>query len=138
MGYKFRIEYKPRATNRVADALSRRADDQPEEIDEASLFMVVSQPMPDILELLRVDVRTISELTDLCASIEAGTAPRGFRLRDGLLYRDHRLVVASTSEEKTTILYKHHSTPSAGHPGVDRTFRRLASSFYRPNMRKDV
>lgn len=39
---------------------------------------------------------------------------------------------------KQALLYEYHSTPSAGHPGVDRTLRRLAAVFYWAGMRRDV
>lgn len=80
----------------------------------------------------------IPELKELRLSIEAGTAPNEFVVRDGLIYHGRRIVVASSSVAKPAILYEHHSTPSAGHPGVDRTFRRVVSSFYWPNMRQEV
>lgn len=138
MGFKFKIEYKPGAMNKVADSLSRRENDLATADDDAELLVAVSQPIPDIIELLRVDMENISELKELRAAIEAGTAPREFELRDGFIYRGRRLVVASTSPAKPALLYEHHSTPTAGHLGVERTFRLLASSFYWPNMRREV
>lgn len=137
MGYKFRIEYKIGVSNRVADALSRR-DESLAETDEPALFVAVSQPIPDILELLRAEVRTIPALLDLGSQIAAGTGPKGFIFSDGLIYRGRQIFVDPSSAVKPALLYEHHSTPSAGHPGVERTLRRIASSFYWTGMRRDV
>ena len=46
--------------------------------------------------------------------------------------------VSRDSEAKAALLHEHHASPAAGQPGVDRTFKRLASSFYWKGMRKDV
>lgn len=138
MGFKLRIEYKTGASNRVADALSRRDDDSSAALADLALLVAVSQPVPDILEVLRVDVRTIPALIDICTQIEAGSAPPGISLHDGLLYRGRQIMVSADSAAKPALLYEHHSTPAAGHPGVERTFRRLATSFYWPGMRRDV
>lgn len=90
------------------------------------------------MEVLRVDIHTIPKLIELCHQVEAGTSPSGVTLRDGMLYRGRRILVSATSTAKLALLYEHHATPAAGHPGVERTFRRLESSFYWKGMRNDV
>lgn len=42
------------------------------------------------------------------------------------------------SEAKVALLHEHHASPAAGHPGIDRTFRRLAASFYGKRTCKEV
>ena len=39
---------------------------------------------------------------------------------------------------KVKLLESHHDCVSAAHPGRDRTYSRLARSFYWPGMAKDV
>ncbi|KAL1540646.1 hypothetical protein AAHA92_24966 [Salvia divinorum] len=138
MGYKFRIEYKTGASNKAADALSRRDMEVEGESADSSLLTLVSHPIPDILEILREDVRSIDELIALRVAIDNGSAARQFTLVDGLIYHHRRIYVAKTSVANEALLYEHHSTPSAGHPGIERTFRRLAASFFWVNMRRDV
>ncbi|XP_057786354.1 uncharacterized protein LOC131003815 [Salvia miltiorrhiza] len=138
MGYKFRIEYKSGATNKVADALSRRDEAEMGDGEAETLLLAVAHPLPEILEILRADVRTNGELMELMGQIQEGQAPAGYRVADGLIYRGRQLVVASSSAAKPALLYEHHATPSAGHPGVERTLRRLASTFYWAGMRSDV
>lgn len=119
MGYKFRIEYKSRASNRVAVALSRRDGPEATTVDDVSLFVAVSQPLPDILEILRADVRTDPKLQELAAQIAAGTAPTRWTMGDDLLYQGRQIMVAASSVANPALLYEHHSTPTAGHPGVE-------------------
>lgn len=74
----------------------------------------------------------------MASQIVEGTAPKGMSLHDGLLYWGCQIMVAPSSAFKHAILYKHHSTVAAGHPGVDRTLCRIASCFYWHGLRKDV
>lgn len=122
----------------MADSLSRRDAEAVATFEEASLLVAVSQLIPDILELLRADVRSSPELKELLLSIENGTAPKSFTHRDGLIFRDNQIIVAADSTAKQALLYEHHLTPTAGHPGAERTLRRLASAFYWKGMRCDV
>ncbi|KAL1550842.1 hypothetical protein AAHA92_18755 [Salvia divinorum] len=143
MGYKFRIEYKTGTSNRVADALSRRdmdpmPDRSAKEEADASLLTTVSHPIPEIVEQLKTETRELEDLVEIHASITEGTAASNLSYVDGLIYWDRRIYVGRASALKCILLYEHHSTPQAGHPGVDRTFRRLAASFYWKNMRKEV
>lgn len=73
MGYKFHIEYKIGASNRVADTPSHREDDCRDVEETLSLLVAVSQPLPDIMEVLRADVQSIPELIELRTKIEVGS-----------------------------------------------------------------
>ncbi|KAL1551486.1 hypothetical protein AAHA92_19326 [Salvia divinorum] len=135
MGYKFRIEYKSGASNKVADALSRR-----DPVDETAgeLFTAIAQPLPDLLADLRNETATSDALTAIRHSIADGSAPPHITYCDGLIYYNRRIYVDPNSPAKARLLFEHHNTPVAGHPGFDRTFRRLASAFFWPNMRREV
>lgn len=163
MGYKFRIEYKTGASNRVADVLSHRDMEvsaqtrsaTPLTVDapvctglpgaiavdsgiDSVLLVAVSQPFPDVLDRIREETGSLQELLDLPIAIEARTADRPFTFTNGLIYFQNWIFVGSCSEVRSTLFYEHHNTPSASHPGVDRTFRRLAGAFYWKGMRKEV
>ena len=135
MGYKFSIEYKSGAANRVADALSRRD----EEIEpDASMLSVIAHPIPDIIRLLVEETASSAPLCDLRRQIERGSADPKFTFCDGLIYRDRRIYVGEFSPLQEALLYEYHSTPQAGHPGFDRTLRRISMQFYWPHMQRDV
>ncbi|VFQ66499.1 unnamed protein product [Cuscuta campestris] len=134
MGFKFRIEYKKGATNRAADALSRRDCEE----ETAGLFNTYAQPVPHIMQALRWENASLPDLQELHSAVTAGTAPSDVSAHDGLLYFKRRLYVSPTSSLRDQLLHEFHSTPVAGHQGRERTFRRLAQVFYWPSMRKDV
>lgn len=46
--------------------------------------------------------------------------------------------MSKDSAGKERLLQEFHAAPLAGHPGIDRTFKRLAAVFYWKGMRKDV
>ncbi|KAL1556703.1 hypothetical protein AAHA92_12288 [Salvia divinorum] len=157
MGYKFVIEYKRGITNKAADALSHQhesEENQPEGAvldvsregqptaaqDEAreQFFMVAAKPIPDVMRLLRDETATLPELVELVTKIRAGEAPSHLAWADGLIYFNRRVFVSPNSRAKRPLLDEHHSSPLAGHPGHERTFRLLAAGFFWPKMRKDV
>ncbi|KAG6402647.1 hypothetical protein SASPL_134849 [Salvia splendens] len=135
MGFKFRIEYKQGSTNRAADALSRV---EMLETETASLFTALAHPLPAIFDKLRRETTSSPKLKQIVASISDGTAPSHLSYCDGLIYYNRRVYVDASSPSRLDLLHEHHSTLTAGHPGVERTFRRLAMSFFWPKMRKDV
>ncbi|XP_042032481.1 uncharacterized protein LOC121779227 [Salvia splendens] len=152
MGYKFRIEYKTGVSNRVADALSRRDVEEtpgphamPADLaltddpgDAAGLLMAISSPVPDLLAVLRSEVQSSADLIALQEAWKLGTADPGVSMSDGLLYFKRRIYVSRDSTVKELLLHEYHASPTAGHPGVDRTFKRLATGFYWKGMRKEV
>ncbi|VFQ84128.1 unnamed protein product [Cuscuta campestris] len=81
---------------------------------------------------------TMPDLQQHHAAAAEGTLTAPYSIHGGLVYYHHRLCVSITSALKPEILAEFHAAPSAGHPGVDRTFRRLAEVFHWPGMRKDV
>ncbi len=132
MGYRFRIEYKTGTSNRVADGLSRLTHQDP----TAQLFHMFAQPLPDLLPALRRENETAPDLLEL--HHQASDLPPGYAIHDGLLYYGSRMVISSDSSLRLLILREFHSSPSAGHPGIDRTFRCIAGPFFWKGMRRDV
>ncbi|VFR02721.1 unnamed protein product [Cuscuta campestris] len=134
MGFCFRIEYKTGASNKVADALSRRGEDG----EYAAMFTSYAQPLPQLLQDIKAENESLPDCKALCAAVLAGTGPAHISLLNGLLYYKHRLLLSPNSPLREKLLHEFHSTPIAGHQGVERTFKRLAAVFYWQGMRRDV
>ena len=134
LGFRFRVEYKTGTANRVADALSRR-----EEGTEAPHFLpILCQPPPLFLEALLEENITLADLTEMHKAATEKRLAAPFSVPNGLLYYNHRLCLSGQSKLKEDLLHECHSAPSAGHPGVERTFHRLVAAVYWPKMRDDV
>ncbi|KAG6421198.1 hypothetical protein SASPL_117748 [Salvia splendens] len=71
------------------------------------------------------------------SELEAGrpAAPH-YELVHGILFYKGRFVVPSNSSWIPKLLAEFHVTPSGGHAGAYRTYRRLASNVYWPGMVK--
>ncbi|XP_061337226.1 uncharacterized protein LOC133284249 [Gastrolobium bilobum] len=135
MGYDFSIEYKPGATNVVADSLSRCFDEEQPSFNLALLsevqFSLVDQIRgenisdPELVDIrLKLNNQELigSEITD----------------RDGILYHKNRYLLGTASALKDFLLHEAHSTLVGGHAGISRTLLRLSASFFWKGMRKDV
>jgi len=118
----------------VADALSRR-----EEGSDLPQFMpILCQPPPLFLKELLEENRILGDLIEMHQAASEGRLAEPFSAHNDLLYYKHRLVLSGQSKLKEALLWECHSAPAAGHPGVERTFRRLVAAFYWPKMREDV
>ena len=82
MGFKFSIEYKFGASNKVADALSRRD----EEIADSEILSIYARPMPAIMEVLLSEYTTLPDLVELRKLVEKGSAPAHISAVDGALF----------------------------------------------------
>ena len=136
LGFKFKIEYKSGASNKVADALSRR--DENHGIDDPMFLTIFARPAPMLLEIARRENSSLQELIDLHAAVTAAKAPPHVSTVDGLLYFKTRLYLGRESSVRSAVLEECHSAPTAGHPRVKRTFARVATSFFWQGMRTDV
>lgn len=134
MGFRFDIEYKQGASNRVADVLFHRDDSTM----PGHFFTSFCQPPPSLLDVLRHENQSLPELQHYHQLHAQGQLPSPSAIYDGLLYYKHRLCLGTTSTLIHNIIQECHTTPSAGHPGVDRTFHCVAISFYWPCMRADI
>ena len=94
--------------------------------------------MPEILGILREETEGAADMIELRSALDLGTVDPDVSLVDGLLYYKRRLYVSKDSRLKEALLREYHAAPSAGHLGIDRTFKRLTAVFYWKGMRKEV
>ena len=57
---------------------------------------------------------------------------------DRYLYYRGRLFVPDSDHLRLKILQSHHDSPSAGHPGVTKTFNLIAINYFWPGMREYI
>ncbi|CAH9076384.1 unnamed protein product [Cuscuta epithymum] len=119
LGYDFDIEYKTGISNTAADALSRRG----EEAELAAISIPEWIGLADIEEEQRND----TNLRDIIQAVEADpNSMPGYELKGRRLIFKGRLVLASDSKWIPLLLKEFHDTPTGGHAGAYRTYRRLA------------
>lgn len=153
MGCKFVIKYKKGSANKVVDALSLReestaADEAASGEEKAgadadaghncALLATAAHPVPQLIEMLRNETRSSHEMRKIVKDISDGRAPPHLSYVDGLVYYNRRIYVGSRSSGRIPILTEYHSSPSASHPGFERTLRRVSAGFYWRNMKKKV
>jgi hypothetical protein len=129
LGFDFTVEYKPGASNVVADALSRR--DTPEE----GAILVLSAPRFDVLDRLRQAQLVNPALIAIRDEVHAGTRRAPWAVIDDMVHYAGRLYVPPGSALLQELLAAVHEE---GHEGVQRTMHRLRRDFHFPNMKQVV
>ncbi|WVZ23465.1 hypothetical protein V8G54_002009 [Vigna mungo] len=61
-----------------------------------------------------------------------------YSIVDGLILFKKRIWIPASCPFIPTLLHEYHSTPIVGHPGVARTFGKLAANFFWDKMREDI
>jgi hypothetical protein len=131
LGYDFEIIYKKGTENLVADALSR--------IPEHSEVFAISIPACATFDHIKKEQQEDPELKKVIQKLEhdPSTVPHFSWHTDHLRYKG-RIVLASHSSHKSIVLQECHDSPSAGHSGFLRTYRRITRVFYWKGMKADI
>ncbi|KAK8934132.1 hypothetical protein KSP39_PZI014431 [Platanthera zijinensis] len=131
LGYDFTIEFRSGKTNKAADALSR--------IPPSSELTAISRPIWDDATAIQQEVDRDPRLSAIRRTLLTNpTAHPPYTLIGGRLFHRGRLVLSTSAASIPRLLAEFHSTPSGGHAGAFRTYRRLAASLYWPNMLRQV
>ena len=125
LGYDYEIIYRPGRDNNAADALSRvlgspRLDNL--SVSHTSLWDAIKDEARNNPYMLTISNK---------ATANPG-AP--YSWRNGLVCYTNRVVVPPHSPIISQLLHEFHDSPSGGHSGVLRTYKRLAQQFYWPSM----
>ena len=129
LGFDFSVEYKPGATNTVANALYRH------DTSEEGSVLALSVPRFDFVDHLRHAQRQDPALVALRDEIAAGTRGAPWSLLDSMVAYADRLYIPPDSPLLLEVVAATHDD---GHEGVQRTLHRLRRDFYFPAMRRVV
>jgi hypothetical protein len=124
-GCDFAVEYKQGKFNVVADALSRRNEDD-------MLVHTISSPFFMLYDQLWTEIAALPQTSQLFTQVEVGTAPRGWLEKDGLLLFKDRIFLPDDSTLWYVVLEQAHAM---GHEGNEKMLHRLWAMFYSPLAR---
>lgn len=136
--FNYEIVYTPGPINIVPDALSRRPD-----YNLAAIYESVPTIGRPLLDSIRSALATDRDFGPVLARLQNSSEHEfrsEYRLENGLLYlrEGERICIPDLPEVRTTLLQEVHDSALAGHPGLDKTYIRLAQLAYWPNMRRHV
>ncbi|GJX59436.1 ty3-gypsy retrotransposon protein [Tanacetum coccineum] len=132
MPYDFSIIHRAGKENRGADALSRR----PHTGALLTLTVPYCVEVTEIKSGLQTDPYTSDIIQKLLSPDSSSVSD--FSFVDQFLFYKRRLVIPNISNLKVRLLQEAHDTPSGGHGGFLKTFKRLSDQFYWPRMKQEV
>jgi hypothetical protein len=123
-GCDYEIIYKKGKDNVVANALSRKYE------DEGSLFSL-SFILPDWLQVVCQEWLHDPKSSHMIQQLQSNSSisPGYSWLNDELRYKG-RLYLSKQSKLKSTVLSELHATPTTGHFGFTKTYDRVKRSFF--------
>ena len=132
------IHYKKGATNIVADAISRRPDLQVNSTHISAAPFNEDEISPETQDQVQgwMLIRSLLTRNSPLTSSEEIIC-KNFSVHNQLLYRNNRLCIPPGNIRKE-LLKSCHDVPTAGHPGVTRTYAKLARQYYWPRMYQAV
>lgn len=132
LGFSYEIVYKPRAQNKVADALSRIHEVGP-------TFMVITVPHWDFLHALQSSLTDNNDYQQLLHKIQE--EPYKFpyhQVIKGNIFFHGKLYIPDFSPFKHILLEEFHSSHLGGHSGIQKTLGRLKENVFWEHMKQDV
>lgn len=132
LGFDFEIQYRAGASNKAADALSRKF------VGDTVLNSLVSTPVV-AWDVLDNEIAADPVLQKLKRELlTTGSEYAGYTLTDGKLLYKGRFVIPKGSTLKQVLLQEYHDGVMGGHSGELKTYLRLANDWFWVGMRKDI
>nr|KYP39247.1 Transposon Ty3-G Gag-Pol polyprotein [Cajanus cajan] len=115
----------------LADALSR--------LHENPELQAITRPFWQDITEIDEEVRKDSDLEKIrTALLHDPNSYQYYTLEHGRLHHKGRLVLSATSSWIPKLLHEFHTSPTGGHSGIYRTYRRMAQSLYWIGMKQTV
>ncbi|PKU79208.1 RNA-directed DNA polymerase [Dendrobium catenatum] len=124
--FSFVIKHKAGQTNRVADALSRRA----------ALITHLQTEIVGLQELKNL-YATDKDFSQIWSECTQGRPQQDFTVQQGFLFKGNNLCIPESSW-RPQLIKKLHGGGLAAHAGRDRTLELLQSRFFWPRLWRDV
>lgn len=135
LGLDYVIQYRQGKTIMVADALSRKFEEQMEEGTCDAISTVIPEWMVEVRNSYGNSEWKMELLTIL--AVNPSTKP-GFSLAADLLRYKGRLVVGDQEDLRLRILQALHASAIGVHSGIKLTYQRVEQLFYWPHLKKQV
>lgn len=133
LGFDYEIFYTPSRTNLVVDTLSRS---QPA---SEAVFAAISTSKSTLLEQLQqfYDQTEVGRilLSKIQNNDEDSTL---FCVQQGIIYFKGRIFIPSETELRGLLFEEFNASPLGGHSRAKGTLARVSTSFFWPNMAKDI
>ena len=132
--FDYNIEYKKGAENCVADALSRKfQDNDPDQCN------AISQAIPS----WAMDISTSYDNDPACTQLMQAltinnTSCPNFSLDSGIIRYKGRIYVGSSTDLRNNIFQALHASVLGGHSGIRVTYHKIKKLFYRPKLKATV
>ena len=132
LGYHFEVVYKPGVENKAADSLSRM-------FEKGENKMLLSSPIWEQGEKIQQEVLNDPTLRGIIQDLSRDPHSRpGFSIHQDTLFYKERRVIPASSDLIPTLLKEFHSSPTGGHSGFLRTYRRLTANLYWIGIKKRI
>lgn len=103
---------------------------------ELTLFTVSSSVKVGAEFLERVRIAYQDDET--CRALLQQNDTTEFTVRDGMIYKNHRLCIPRITAIINTVLHEYHDSPMACHRGVDKTHDMIIQHYYWQHMYDDI
>jgi hypothetical protein len=136
--FDYTIEYKKGKENRVADALSRKyqqEEDTPAEEHCAAISVLVPAWMEEVIDSYRTDEACLKLQQEL--AIDPASNP-SYSLQAGIIRYKGRIYIGSSTDLRTKIFHAFHSSVYGGHSGHRVTLHRIQQLFYWLALKKTI
>ncbi|XP_059310551.1 uncharacterized protein LOC132061887 [Lycium ferocissimum] len=132
LGLDYEVQYKKGTENRVADALSRRQEDE-----AYCNAITTAEPtwMLEVSQSYEMDPTTLQLVTKL---ITDPTSKPGYALHQSIIRYKGKIYGGRATDLRFRIFTTFHTSPLGDHSGQQGTYRRIGMVIYWPNLKRDI